>query len=591
MQKIAIIQISKEGERIASMLQREFRATLLTRTEVGCQWNDFDAFIFIGAMGICVRTIAPFIKDKHEDPAVVCVDSLGLHVISVLSGHVGGANDLTHAVSGVIGAREVITTQSDNAGLWALDTLTQKFNWMLDNDERLNDSIFAFVNRQPTALLLKVHDEGTDYLERTLPEHVKLVNSIDEVDENYFKLYIIVSPFNEVVAGSIPTLHYIPLVATIGFGLAHQAEPADVIYNEIEQAIMERDIFPCAKQWCTIDVKANEPFIKILQEQGETVRFFTADELASVEVPNPSPTVEKHVGTPSVCEAAAILGSNHGKLLIPKLKGKNWTVALAIDYQHIRGQHGHIEIVGAGPGDPDLVSVRGRKMLEKADLILYAGSLVPKALTECHKPGAVVRSSAGMNLEEQCALMKEHYDKGHFIVRLHTGDPCIFGAIQEQMAFFDQNGMSYHITPGISSFLAAAAELRSQFTIPERTQTIILTRGEGRTPMPEKEQLHLLARSQSTMCIFLSAAIVDDVQRELLQEYPEDTPVAACYHLTWPDQHIYRGQLKDLAKIVHDNHLTLTTMIVVGEAIDNRQGLSELYNKHFTHLFRQGDDS
>ena len=229
-------------------------------------------------------------------------------------------------------------------------------------------------------------------------------------------------------------------------------------------------------------------------------------------------------------------------------------------------------------------------MLERADLILYAGSLVPKALTEWHKPGAVVRSSADMNLDEQCALMKEHYDQGHFIVRLHTGDPCIFGAIQEQMAFFDANDMHYHITPGISSFLAAAAELRSQFTIPERTQTIILTRGEGRTPMPEKEQLHLLAKSQSTMCIFLSAAIVDDVQKELLQEYPEDTPVAACYHLTWPDQKIYRGALKDLAKIVHDNHLTLTTMLVVGEAIDNRHGLSELYNKHFTHLFRQGKE-
>jgi precorrin-4 methylase len=156
------------------------------------------------------------------------------------------------------------------------------------------------------------------------------------------------------------------------------------------------------------------------------------------------------------------------------------------------------------------------------------------------------------------------------------------------MAYFDAHGMEYHITPGISSFLAAAAELRSQFTIPERTQTIILTRGEGRTPMAEKEQLHLLARSQSTMCIFLSAAIVDDVQRELLQEYPANTPVAACYHLTWPDQRIYRGVLKDLARIVHDNHLTLTTMLVVGEAIDNRQGLSELYNQAFTHLFRKG---
>ena len=310
----------------------------------------------------------------------------------------------------------------------------------------------------------------------------------------------------------------------------------------------------------------------------EEVIFFTAEQLAAVDVPHPSDVVAKHVGTPSVCEAAAILGSNHGQLIIPKVKGKNWTAALAISRDHLRERKGHIEIVGAGPGDPDLVSVRGRKMLEKADLILYAGSLVPKALTDCHKPGAIVRSSADMNLEEQCALMKEHYERGHFIVRLHTGDPCIFGAIQEQMAFFDQQSMSYHITPGISSFLAAAAELQSQFTIPERCQTIILTRGEGRTPMPEKEQLHLLARSQSTMCIFLSASIVDDVQRELLQEYPADTPVAACYHLTWPDQKIYRG------------HLTLTTMLVVGEAFDNRQGLSELYSKHFTHLFRQGDD-
>jgi len=332
--------------------------------------------------------------------------------------------------------------------------------------------------------------------------------------------------------------------------------------------------------------------------------------------------VQQHVGTPSVCEAAAILGSQHGQLLLPKVKGPNFTVSVAIDNCYLKdaglhpGRHqgvsgrplsdvnpgcdqsdteayccpsGFIEIVGAGPGDPDLISVRGRQLLERADLILYAGSLVPRELTLCHKPTAVVRSSAGMTLEEQCQLMKTFYDQGKFIVRLHTGDPCIFGAIQEQMAFFDAHHMDYHITPGISSFLAAAAELRSQFTIPQRTQTIILTRGEGRTPMPEREKLHLLARSQSTMCIFLSAAIVDDVQRELLTAYPADTPVAACYHLTWPDQHIYRGVLKDLARIVHDNNLTLTTMLIVGEAIDNRQGLSELYDRHFTHLFRKGE--
>ena len=385
-------------------------------------------------------------------------------------------------------------------------------------------------------------------------------------------------------------LHFVPMVGTIGFGLAHQAEPAEEIYDAIDEAFSKRGVLPCASKYCTIDLKADEPFIDVLMDNDENVQFFTSEELASVKVPNPSDVVKNHVGTASVCEAAAILGSNHGELIIEKVKGANYTAALAIDKKYLRSRKGHIEIVGAGPGDPDLVSVRGRRLLEQADLILYAGSLVPRELTMCHKPGAVVRSSASMALEEQCELMKEFYDKGKNIVRLHTGDPCIFGAIQEQMAFFDAHEMDYHITPGISSFLAAAAELRSQFTIPERTQTIILTRGEGRTPMPEKEKLHLLARSQSTMCIFLSAAIVDDVQSELLMEYPEDTPVAACYHLTWPDQRIYRGKLRDLAKIVHDNNLTLTTMLVVGESIDNRKGLSELYSSHFTHMFRKAKE-
>ena len=593
MQKIAIIQISEAGRSLATTLKRQLDASVIQRSEVGSGWKKFDAFIFIGAMGICIRTIAPYINDKHTDPAVLCVDSLGQNVIPVLSGHIGGANDLTRQVAAILGAREVITTQSDIAGLWALDTLGRRFNWHIASDIKdMNDCIFTFVGHQPTALLLEVRDEGTDYLEATRPEHVTIINNIREADPQKYKLLIIVSPYNRHAPAGMLELHYVPMVGTIGFGLAHHPDDYEPIYDEMDEAFAQRGILPCAHRYCTIDVKEDEEFCSMLEDKyGKEVIFYSAEELAEVEVPNPSTTVLKHVGTPSVCEAAAILGSNHGKLIVPKVKGKNWTAALAIDYKYLRDtppREGHIEIVGAGPGDPDLVSVRGRKMLEKADLILYAGSLVPKALTECHKPGAVVRSSADMNLEEQCDLMKEHYDKGHFIVRLHTGDPCIFGAIQEQMAFFDKHGMSYHITPGISSFLAAAAELRSQFTIPERTQTIILTRGEGRTPMPEREQLHLLAKSQSTMCIFLSAAIVDDVQRELLQEYPQDTPVAACYHLTWPDQKIYRGVLKDLAKMVHDNNLTLTTMLVVGDAIDNRQGLSELYNKNFTHLFRKG---
>ena len=588
--RTAIITISDAGRPTASVVQHETQGEYIGRTDVERRWPDFDAFVFIGALGICVRTIAPCISDKHSDPAVVCIDSTGRHVIAVLSGHVGGANELAGRIAAALGVEPVVTTQSDNQGLWALDTFEKRFGWAMVCDGTLNDRIFTFVGRKPTALLLEARDEGTDYLERTLPVHVTVVKSTDEVEAGRFELLIVVSPF-ALKETNVPIVQFVPRMHTIGFGLAHHPDNYLQIYDQICQAFARLGLLVNARQWCTVDVKAGEPFIEVVRQHGETVRFFTADELAVVDVPTPSDVVARHVGTPSVSEAAAILGSNRGRLVVRKIKGKNWTAALAIDRKYLssKGETGHIEIVGAGPGDPDLVSVRGRRLLEQADLILYAGSLVPKALTKCHKSGAVVRSSADMDLDEQCQLMKEHYDKGHFIVRLHTGDPCIFGAIQEQMAFFDREGMSYHITPGISSFLAAAAELRSQFTIPERTQTIILTRGEGRTPMPDREKLHLLARSRSTMCIFLSAAIVDDVQRELLQEYPEDTPVAACYHLTWPDQRIYRGQLKNLARIVHDNNLTLTTMLVVGEAIDNRHGLSELYNKHFTHLFRKGE--
>ena len=587
--KIAIVPVSIESRKIARKLQKALsgETKLLARGEVKDTFHEFDAFIFVSALGICVRTIAPVIKDKYTDPAVVCVDSTGKNVIAVLSGHKGGANQLTKEVAAVLGANPVITTQSDIQGLWALDTFEEQFDWVVaEEKEDVNAVIFQFVNKKPVALYMDIRDRGTDYLENTLPPHVTIVKDVETSTLKPFRALIVVSPFRVYPDMDIPCVHFIPKVITYGIGLAHQAGPALEVMSDIDEVVEAHGMFNLAREYCTIDVKADEPVIKLLQTDPYPVRFFTAEELAKVEVPTPSEVVSKHVGTPSVCEAAAILGSNYGKLLLTKQKGKNFTVAVAIDRKYLR--EGHVEIVGAGPGDPDLVSVRGRRLLERADLILYAGSLVPKELTLCAKPGATVRSSADMSLEEQCDLMKDFYDKGKYIVRLHTGDPCIFGAIQEQMAFFDKHGMDYHITPGISSFLAAAAELRSQFTIPERCQTIILTRGEGRTPMPEKEKLHLLARSQSTMCIFLSAAIVDDVQRELLQEYPEDTPVAACYHLTWKDQRIYRGVLKDLAKMVHDNNLTLTTMLVVGEAIDNRSENSKLYDKRFTHLFRQG---
>ncbi len=610
--------VNDSGKRIASIIEKEQLSF------------DGDAVIFVGALGICVRKILPMVNDKYTDPAVICIDSTGRYVIPVLSGHVGGANALARHIAMILGGEAVITTQSDNTGLWALDTLAKTYGWDISplTREEMNAAIAAFVNKRATALILECDDEGAKYLRQTCPEHVRLFSSFRDYDslsgqeKASFELLVIVSPYahDEVDSHSdVEAKHlikYFPHCLHLGVGCQKQAPSsvADSILDDVRKAGYAIESIASVG---TIALKKDEPCLSRLAMllPWTQTSIYSAEELAGVDVPNPSEKVFEVTGCYGVAEASAMMmakqraayahragdGMDKSVLVLEKQKGSaadgdsmsHYTFALSADSGVLMADcadmQGHIEIVGAGPGDPDLVSVRGRKFLESADLILYAGSLVPRELTLCAKPGCVVRSSANMDLEEQFALMKEFYDRGKLVVRLHTGDPCIYGAIQEQMAFFDQYGMDYHITPGISSFLAAAAELRSQFTIPERCQSIILTRGEGRTPMPEKEKLHLLAEHQSTMCIFLSASIVDHVQQELLDGgYPPETPVAACYKLTWKDQRIYRGQLRDLASILKDNNLTLTTMIVVGEAIDNRQGLSKLYDGHFTHMFRKG---
>lgn len=590
MKDTIIVPVTKAGMQLAEILSRELSETLTVKhrdLQEG-QLEQFRNIIFIGAMGICVRAIAPIVHDKHTDPAVVCVDSTGRYAISVLSGHIGGANDLCRRVAAITGAEPVVTTQSDVTGLWALDTLASRFGWTAETDSAgMNPAIFSFVNGRPTALLIDVNDEGTRYLLSTLPEHVKVVRTVEEAKG--MGLLIAVTYRNYSFAGRI--LYYRPRVLSIGVGCRKDCDPEGVA-GFIENALAENGLSPLSiKNLATIELKKDEElFAELTRHWQVPGMVYEASQLQDIEVPNPSEKVREVTGVWGVAESCAIAASEGGTLVMEKTKGKlsednDFTFAVGVDSSALRG--GHIEIVGAGPGDPELVSVRGKRFLEEADLILYAGSLVPVELTHYAKPGCTVRSSASMALEEQFALMKDFYDRGCLVVRLHTGDPCVYGAIQEQMAFFDRYGMSYHITPGISSFQAAAAALRSQFTIPEKVQSIILTRGEGRTPMPEKEKLHLLARSQSTMCIYLSAAIVDEVQKELLMSYPPETPVAACYKLTWKEEKIYRGQLKDLARIVHDNNLSLTTLLVVGDAIGNRNGLSKLYDRSFTHLFRK----
>ncbi|MDR9756051.1 MAG: precorrin-4 C(11)-methyltransferase [Thermacetogeniaceae bacterium] len=246
-----------------------------------------------------------------------------------------------------------------------------------------------------------------------------------------------------------------------------------------------------------------------------------------------------------------------------------------------------ISFVGAGPGDVDLITVKGRRLLEEADVVIYAGSLVSKEhLTFCKK-GCVFYNSASMTLEEIIEVMEREALKGKNIVRLHTGDPSIYGAIKEQMDLLEQKGLEYEVVPGVSSFTASCAAIKSEFTLPGVSQTVIITRLEGRTPVPSSESLELLASHKTSMAIFLSVGSMEKAVDKLKQGYGRsDVPVAVVYKATWEDQKIIRGTLDDIAQKVKDNGIKNFAMILVGDFIDGDYERSKLYDSTFAHGFR-----
>lgn len=247
-----------------------------------------------------------------------------------------------------------------------------------------------------------------------------------------------------------------------------------------------------------------------------------------------------------------------------------------------------VTFIGAGPGDPELLTIKGKKRIDEADVIIYAGSLVnPQVLADAKKD-AKIYNSATMNLDEVIEVMKDAEEKGLKTARVHTGDPAIYGAHREQMDRLDALGISYEVIPGVSSFLATAAVLKKEYTLPGVSQTVILTRMEGRTPMPPKEKLLDLAKHNATMIIFLSVGMLDEMSEILRQAYREETPVAVVYKATWEDQKIVYGDLTNIAQRVKEAGIQKTALTVVGDFLGDEYELSKLYDKTFTTEFRKG---
>ncbi|MBO4305921.1 MAG: precorrin-4 C(11)-methyltransferase [Clostridia bacterium] len=249
-----------------------------------------------------------------------------------------------------------------------------------------------------------------------------------------------------------------------------------------------------------------------------------------------------------------------------------------------------VHFVGAGSGAADLITVRGAKLLSEADVVIYAGSLVnPELLSYC-KDGCMIHNSATMTLEQVIDVIKESEERGLTTVRLHTGDSSIYGAVREQFDELIKLGIDYDVCPGVSSFCGAAAALKAEYTLPNVSQTVIITRAAGRTPVPERESISSLAAHGATMIMFLSTSLTEKLQRELLEGgYSEDTPVAVVYKATWPDERIIKCRLGELHSTVVDNGLTKTSLIIVGGCMGEEYLRSMLYHPGFSTEFRKAE--
>jgi len=248
----------------------------------------------------------------------------------------------------------------------------------------------------------------------------------------------------------------------------------------------------------------------------------------------------------------------------------------------------NVHFIGAGPGDPELITVKGARLLREAAVVIYAGSLVDRELVRTHAPGAEVYDSSSMTLEETTAVITEAVLAERRVARLHTGDPSIYGAIQEQMEALDRLGITYQVVPGVTSAFAAAAALKQELTLPEVSQTVIITRLAGRTPVPERESLSEIARIGATLVIYLSVSMIERVVAELLQgAYTPETPAAVVFRASWPDERVVEGTLADIAALVKEAEIGKQALILVGDVLKARkEGLkakSLLYDREFSH--------
>jgi precorrin-4 C11-methyltransferase len=541
------------------------------------------------------RLIAPCLVSKESDPGVLAIDEAGQFVIPLLSGHRGGANAFARTVAGCLGATPVVTTASDVLGGLSLDMFEDAFGWTAEPRSLLKSVAMALVNRESVAIVQEIGTRGTWLDEIDLPENVTILADAAQIAGRSFAKVIWVT--DRILGTDTVPLAFRPKSLVLGVG-CERGVSLEAVEQGLEIFLQQHGYAHASiATLASMDVKADEPaLLELARRHGWHTCFYAAEELALVAgIVTPSAVVEKCVGTPGVAEPAALLAAQVDRLLVAKQvvrvpscpRAMTFALARHARFQGKSAAQGKVCFVGAGPGDPELITLKARRILSQADVVIYAGSLIPEAMLR-HAPGtAALHNSAYLTLEQVMETTLKAARSGRRVVRLHSGDTSIYSAIQEQIAILEKEPIDFAIIPGVSSFQALAAALKCELTLPEKVQTIILTRGEGTTPMPAQESLASLAQHQATLCIYLSARLAEQVQAQLLTAYPSDTPVAIAYRVSWPDQQIVVTRLDQLASQMRAHGFVRTTLILVGAALAGGQQRSQLYDEKHGHIFRK----
>ncbi len=568
--------------------------------QIATLFTQYDQLVFFLATGAVTRLIAPHLNDKTTDPGVLAIDEAASFVIPILSGHQGGANAFALTIAGLMGATPVITTASDVIGGLSPDLLEDRYGWIPEPRERLKAAAAALVNQKSVALVQEIGQSGSWLADQALPEQVYATHHPDHLPSQPFDHTLWIT---DRIVGEIPALDpehimwYRPKSLVLGVG-CERGISLEALEDGVNQFLQQTGFAKASiTALASLDLKADETaMVDLAHQQGWQTHFYPAEDLAQVPgIATPSAVVEQSVGTPGVAEPAALKAAQADTLLVTKhimsspAAPQRMTFALARSsaFQDRSTRSGNVTFIGAGPGDPDLLTLKAQRVLAQADVVIYAGSLIPEAILHHAPATATLHNSAPLTLEDVMTLTFNAVRDGKQVVRLQSGDLSLYSAIQEQMALLDDAEITYDAIPGISAFQAAAAKLHSELTIPEVVQTIILTRGEGQTPMPSGESLVALAAHQASLCIFLSAKLSRKVQDQLLTAYAPDTPVAILYRVSWPDEQIVMTELQHLHREIRANKLIRTTLILVGNAIGARKNRSHLYNTTHAHIFRR----